>query len=230
MSNKVTGGNAPVRGGKGPKVTIVALLRVPVSLLLAVKPTLDQVEKTYDNDVQIDFKHFPLSFPPQRLAPAAIAAEAAKDQGKFWEMHDKLFANQANLDRATFEKHAQELGLDMAKFKAALDGNKGKDQIEANMKEGAQFGVRGTPGFFINGRFFRGAQPVRQLQGGHRRGAEEGRREAEGRAWPGRACTRPSSRTAWTRPPRRPPRRPRPRAPASRPRGPPTRSTSATRR
>ncbi|HXU79842.1 MAG TPA: thioredoxin domain-containing protein [Polyangia bacterium] len=155
---KVTVGNAPVRGGKAPKVTIVAFSEFQCPFCSRVKPTLDQVEKTYGNDVQIAFKHFPLSFHPNAM-PAAIAAEAAKDQGKFWEMHDKLFANQQSLDRATFEKHAQELGLDMAKFKAALDGNKGKDQIEANMKEGAQFGVRGTPGFFINGRFFRGAQP-----------------------------------------------------------------------
>jgi len=91
--------------------------------------------------------------------PAAIAAEAAKDQGKFWEMHDKLFANQTQLDRPSLEKYAQEIGLDMGKFKAALDAKKGEAQAQADTKEGTQFGVRGTPGFFINGRFLRGAQP-----------------------------------------------------------------------
>jgi protein-disulfide isomerase len=155
---KVAVGNAPVRGGAAPKVTIIAFSEFQCPYCGRVKPTLDQIEKTYGKDVQISFKHFPLSFHPNAM-PAAIAAEAAKDQGKFWEMHDKLFANQTALDRPSLEKYAQEIGLDMGKFKAALDSNKGKDQIEANMKEGTQFGVRGTPGFFINGRFFRGAQP-----------------------------------------------------------------------
>jgi protein-disulfide isomerase len=155
---KVTVGNAPVRGGTAPKVTIIAFSEFQCPFCGRVKPTLDQIEKTYGNDVQISFKHFPLSFHPNAM-PAAIAAEAAKDQGKFWQMHDKMFANQTALDRPSLEKYAQEIGLDMTQFKAALDSSKGKAQIEANMKEGNQFGVRGTPGFFINGRFFRGAQP-----------------------------------------------------------------------
>jgi protein-disulfide isomerase len=155
---KVAVGNAPTRGGATPKVTIIAFSEFQCPYCGRVKPTMDQIEKTYGKDVQISFKHFPLSFHPNAM-PAALAAEAAKDQGKFWEMHDKLFANQTQLDRPSLEKYAGEIGLDMGKFKAALDSNKGKDQIEANMKEGQQFGVRGTPGFFINGRFFRGAQP-----------------------------------------------------------------------
>jgi protein-disulfide isomerase len=155
---KVALGNAPVRGSKTPKVTIIAFSEFQCPFCSRVIPTLDQVQKTYGNDVQIAFKHFPLNFHPNAM-PAAIAAEAAKDQGKFWEMHDKLFANQQNLDRPNLEKYAQEIGLDMGKFKAALDASKGKDVVEANMKEGQQFGVRGTPSFFINGRFFRGAQP-----------------------------------------------------------------------
>jgi protein-disulfide isomerase len=160
---KVPLGNAPVRGGKAPKVTIIAFSEFQCPFCGRVIPTLDQVQKTYGNDVQIAFKHFPLGFHPNAM-PAAIAAEAAKEQGKFWEMHDKLFANQQNLDRASFEKYAQEIGLDMAKFKAALDASKNKEVIEANAKEGSQFGVRGTPSFFINGRFFRGAQPFESFK------------------------------------------------------------------
>jgi protein-disulfide isomerase len=155
---KVAVGNAPVKGGKQPKVTVIAFSEFQCPFCARVLPTLEQVHKTYGNDVQVVFKHFPLGF-HQNAMPAAEAAEAAKEQGKFWEMHDKLFANQQSLDRTTFEKYAQELGLDMAKFKAALDSGRGKAVAEANMKEGTQFGVRGTPSFFINGRFFRGAQP-----------------------------------------------------------------------
>src|SRR5688572_19982422 len=156
---KIAVGNAPVRGGKTPKVTIVVFSEFQCPFCSRVLPTMDQIQKTYGNDVQIAFKHFPLNFHPNAM-PAAIAAEAAKDQGKFWQMHDKLFANQQQLDRPSMEKYAQEIGLDMGKFKAALDSSKGKDQVEADMKQGAQFGVRGTPSSFINGRFFRGAQPL----------------------------------------------------------------------
>jgi protein-disulfide isomerase len=91
--------------------------------------------------------------------PAAEAAMAAGAQGKFWEMHDKLFANQGSLDRPTFEKYAQELGLDMAKFKADLDANKYKDTIDSEQKEGTAVGVTGTPAVFINGRKISGAYP-----------------------------------------------------------------------
>ena len=65
-----------------------------------------------------------------------MAALAANEQGKFWEYHDKLFANQQALDRPNLEKYAQELGLDMAKFKAALDSGKFKDKVDAEDREG----------------------------------------------------------------------------------------------
>ena len=91
--------------------------------------------------------------------PAAIAARAAGEQGKFWEMHKKLFENQSALDRPALEKYASELGLNMGKFKAALDANKGKEDIEADAAGGGKIGARGTPAFFINGKFLSGAQP-----------------------------------------------------------------------
>ena len=74
-------------------------------------------------------------------------------------MHDKLFANQQALDRASLEKYAQELGLNMGKFKAALDSNKFDAQITADIAEGTRVGANGTPTFFINGRQLVGAQP-----------------------------------------------------------------------
>src|SRR5215831_21252985 len=91
---------------------------------------------------------------------AAEAAMAANAQGKFWEMHDKMFANQAALDRPSLDKYAQEIGLNMNKFKEAVDKEKGKERIKRDVDDAAKFGARGTPNFFINGRNFRGAQPV----------------------------------------------------------------------
>jgi protein-disulfide isomerase len=89
---------------------------------------------------------------------------AAHEQGKFWEYHDKLFANQKALDRANLEKYASELGLDLNKFKAALDSNKFDKLISADSAEGSRIGANGTPTFFINGRQLVGAQPLESFK------------------------------------------------------------------
>jgi protein-disulfide isomerase len=123
-----------------------------------VEPTVAKVMDEYKGKVRVAWRDMPLPFHPNAL-PAAIAARAAGEQGKFWEMHDKIFANQASMDRATYEKYAQELGLNMGKFKAALEAQKGKAEIEADAAAGNKIGARGTPAFFINGKFLSGAQP-----------------------------------------------------------------------
>jgi protein-disulfide isomerase len=156
---KVAVGDAPAKGGKQPKVTIVEFSDFQCPFCSRVTGTLDQVMKDYGDDVELAFRHNPLPFHNNAM-PAALAAEAARDQGKFWEMHDKLFANQQNLDRASLDKYAQEIGLNMGKFKAAMDGEKGKARIKKDLDDAANFGARGTPNFFINGRNFRGAQPI----------------------------------------------------------------------
>lgn len=89
---------------------------------------------------------------------------AANAQGKFWAMHDKLFGNQQALDRASIDKYAQEIGLNMARFKADMDGHKQKDQIDTDSKRGNEVGANGTPMFFINGRPLSGAQPFESFK------------------------------------------------------------------
>ena len=91
--------------------------------------------------------------------PAALAAMAANDQGKFWEFHDRLFANQQKLNRDQYLAYAKELKLDVAKFTKDLDGAKFKAQIDADANEAKALGITGTPGFFVNGRFLSGAKP-----------------------------------------------------------------------
>jgi protein-disulfide isomerase len=90
---------------------------------------------------------------------AAEASMAANAQGKFWQMHDKMFANQQALDRPSLDKYAQEIGLNMAKYKAAMDQHLYKQQIDDDSKTGSANGANGTPAFFINGQFLSGAQP-----------------------------------------------------------------------
>ena len=90
---------------------------------------------------------------------------AAHEQGKFWEMHDKLFANAQALDAASLEKYAQELGLNMGKFKAALDSGKHKAAVAADVQYGNSLpgDGMGTPTFFINGQKLAGAYPFEEF-------------------------------------------------------------------
>src|SRR5580704_14078053 len=161
---KVAVGDAPTRGSKQPKVTVIEFSDFQCPYCGRVVPTVDTLLKTYGNDVELAFRHNPLPF-HQNAMPAAEAAEAARAQGKFWEMHDKMFAGQQNLDRPSLDKYAQEIGLDMTKFKEAMDKEQGKDRIKRDMADAEKFGARGTPNFFINGRNFRGAQPLEAFKG-----------------------------------------------------------------
>ena len=90
---------------------------------------------------------------------AAWASEAARKQGKFWEFHDKLFANQSKLALNDLKQYAQELGLDMARFEKDIVDLDLKKRITDDMAEARSLGVTGTPGFFVNGRFLSGAKP-----------------------------------------------------------------------
>ena len=108
--------------------------------------------------MRIVFKHQVLATHPK--APAAhAAAEAAHRQGKFWEMHDLIFANQREMSSEKYEEYANEIGLDVEQFKQDLASKDVKDRIDADTREAAKVGNRGTPGFFINGRLLRGAKP-----------------------------------------------------------------------
>ena len=161
-SNKVyevpVGNNDAVKGPANAKVTIVEFSEFQCPFCKRVNPTMDQIMKEYGKQVRIVFKHNPLSF--HKDAPlASQAALAAGQQGKFWEMHDMLFENQRALKPDDINKYAQELGLNMSKFKADLESDAIKKQIAADQALAGKVGARGTPTFFINGRKLRGAQP-----------------------------------------------------------------------
>lgn len=91
--------------------------------------------------------------------PAAVASEAARKQGKFWEFHDKVFANQSKMAPEDLKKYAEELGLNMAKYEKDIVDKDLQKRIEDDMAEAKSNGVTGTPGFFVNGRFMSGAKP-----------------------------------------------------------------------
>jgi protein-disulfide isomerase len=156
-------GKAPVKGDKNAPVTIVAYSDFQCPFCSRVVPTMKELEEAYGKKIRIAFKNQPLPF-HDKARDAAAAALAANEQGKFWEMHDKLFANQNSLDRASLERFAKELGLNEAKFKAAMDSEKIRAQIDADQAEANRVGANGTPTFFINGRQLVGAQPTSEFK------------------------------------------------------------------
>ena len=95
--------------------------------------------------------------------PAAIAAEAASRQGKFWEFHDKLFENQKKLAMVDLKQYAKEVGLDTVQFEKDLVEPGMKKRMEDDMAEARSLGVTGTPAFFVNGRFLNGAKPFQEF-------------------------------------------------------------------
>jgi protein-disulfide isomerase len=95
----------------------------------------------------------------QFAKPAAIAAEAAHSQGKFWEYHDKLFANQTKLTLDDLKQYAKDVGLDTAQFDKDLVDPGEKKRVDDDLAEARSLGINGTPAFFVNGHFLNGAKP-----------------------------------------------------------------------
>jgi len=114
--------------------------------------------------VRLVWKDFPLTSIHPQAFKASEAAHCAGDQGRYWEYHDRLFANQQALQVEALKKHAVELGLDSSAFDSCLDSGKYADRVRAGLQAGAQLGVGSTPSVFINGRLVSGAQPFEAFQ------------------------------------------------------------------
>ena len=113
--------------------------------------------------MRIVFKHMPLSIHPK--APAAhAAAEAAYRQGKFWEMHDKIFENQRNMSPENYVEYATEIGLDVERFKKDVASPEVKSRIDGDTQDAQKLGATGTPAFFVNGYFLSGAKPFESFK------------------------------------------------------------------
>ncbi|HEX9307846.1 MAG TPA: thioredoxin domain-containing protein [Anaeromyxobacter sp.] len=153
----------PVRGNPRAPVTIVLFSDFQCPFCARVGPTLDEVQRTYGDKVRIVWKHQPLPFHPNAL-PAAKAAEAAREQGKFWQMHDRLFASQRELSPDAYDRLARELGLDVRRFQAAASSDKARARIEDDQKLAVRIGAQATPTMFVNGEKVEGAVPFAMLK------------------------------------------------------------------
>ena len=147
--------DAPFHGPETAKITIVEFSDFQCPYCAIAAPKALAVAAQYPKDVKVVFKQFPLDFHSNAYA-AAEASLAAHAQGKFWPLHDKMFANFRQLTRENIVRWAEESGIEMGAFKADLASGKYREQIDREVKEGSGSGVMGTPTFFINGKRYNG--------------------------------------------------------------------------
>ncbi len=144
---------------KNPKITIVECSDFDCPFCKRGAATMEKVMEEYGDKVAFYFRNFPLPM-HKKAEPAHRAAVAAGKQDKFWEMHDKLFADKTKREEADFVAYASELGIDADKFKADFNDPETAAKVKGDMAACAKLGVRGAPGFLINGRLMSGAQPL----------------------------------------------------------------------
>lgn len=153
------------KGGKDAKVVIQLWSDFQCPFCKRVEPTVTEIEKEYGNKVKIVWRDLPLPFHQEAPGAAQAAREAYAQKGNagFWKFHEKLFeaaGSPDGLKRPNLDKIAQEVGLDMAKFKDAMDSGKHKARVDKDAEVANKAGVSGTPSFVINGYYISGAQPL----------------------------------------------------------------------
>jgi protein-disulfide isomerase len=153
----------PSKGPASAPITIVEFSDFQCPYCSRAEETVGKVMKAYDGKVRVVYRDFPLPIHPQ-AQKAAEAAHCAGDQGKYWEMHEKLFAHQQALEPPALKGYAKEVGLDQGKFDKCLDSGDKAKVVEANRKAGEKVGVTGTPAFFVNGLQLTGAQPFEEFK------------------------------------------------------------------
>lgn len=141
--------------GSGP-VTIVEFSDFQCPACLAVQEPLKQLLTAYEGKVEFVYRHYPLVSIHKNATIAAQAAEAASIQGKFWEMHDILFAKQGEWSelgdpKEVFGGYSEQIGLDKGKFASDLESQVVKDQVNVDVLASTRYRLTGTPTFFVNG-------------------------------------------------------------------------------
>lgn len=149
----------PVFGSDRAPVTVVVFADFECPHCKQEAPVIRQAVEQFRGRAKLVFKHFPLQSHP-RAKPAAAAAEAAHLQGKFWQMHDIIFANQDALSDGDLVSYAAKIGLDVEKFKADYKAMAQIEKVEKDRADGDEAGVDGTPAVFVNGRRANGRHPL----------------------------------------------------------------------
>ncbi len=151
----------PALGPAGAPVTIIEFSDFQCPYCKRFRDqTLDALMKEYEGKVRLVYRDFPLTTIHPEAMDAALAADCANAQGKFWKMHDLLFDNQDQFGLKPFKQLAGQLQLDQGRFDQCFDSQQYLDEIQHDIDDGTAYGVSGTPTFFINGRSLVGAQPL----------------------------------------------------------------------
>jgi len=150
-------------GPSGAPVTIVEFSDFECPFCASLQPTLEEVRRQYGDRVRFVFRHYPLTGLHPDAWKAAEAAACADEQGRFWDLHGELFANQGSLGVPELKEIADVLGLDRAAFDDCLDSGRLSVVVEADVRAGNDAGVKGTPAMFVNGELVVGAVPFVEL-------------------------------------------------------------------
>lgn len=153
----------PSKGNANASITIVQFAEFQCPYCGQADKVVEQVLKEYDGKVKMVFRDYPLGF-HDRAVPAAVAANCAGEQGKYWEMHTLLMSNQRALEETDLVAHATTLQLDLGKWNTCRQDPKQAAEVQKDFEDGSAAGVSGTPAFFINGIFLSGALPIEEFR------------------------------------------------------------------
>lgn len=147
----VSTSDQPAMGGADAPVTIIAFTDYQCPSCAAMHPSLERLVKEYGNKVRLVMRDFPLSQHSEAFK-AAEAAEAAREQGRYWEYIQVLMRNQSSLRVEKLKSYATELGLDQVRFDSALDSGKFAEPVQRDVEDAMRLGLKATPTLFVNGR------------------------------------------------------------------------------
>lgn len=148
--------NDHIQGNDTASITIVEFGDYQCPYCGNAYPIVKEIEETFGHQIKFVFRNFPLANAHPYALPAAIAAEAAALQNKYWEMHDALYENQYRLGDELFAELAETIGLDLEQFEKDSASETLTQKIEADFESGMRSGVNGTPSFYVNGTKFDG--------------------------------------------------------------------------
>jgi protein-disulfide isomerase len=157
-------GSYPPRSGEtDPDVAVVVFADFECDYCRKLAAPLAELDEEYGERVAVYFRDFPLGIHPDAYG-AHEAARCAQAQGRFWAMHDVLYAHQKDLAEARLHDHAREAGLDLSEFARCLDSGRARPAIEFDREAGREAGVKGVPAYYINGRSHSGARSTDSLR------------------------------------------------------------------
>lgn len=151
------------RGADSPRLVIYEYSDFECPYCQKAQPAIESIMRSYQDRVQLRFRHYPLPSHP-RAMPLALAGVCAEDQGKFWAMHDRIYANPDALGDSDLEKYVKEIGLDADGYAGCIKSGDAAAVVESDMAAAKAAGVRATPSFLIGQSLVEGADQSRMVQ------------------------------------------------------------------